>query len=509
MRPSLERVFLAIQESCRLLRMVRGARSAWKNGRPDSAYAAQATALLPGGVARLTLGHAEVSPAAQSDAPLRLSGLLEVELPDSAAQANGGKAAAATPLSPGALREEQMAVSHVAPGTDAALQPSPHHDTNATAGPGSVTADGVATEGAAVPEVVSATAAPIWLPAPPSQLQFPLASLVGTSPEARASAEAACQRSLSAAHSEPQSGPVLAEDPSAQGEAADTALLALAAVRARGAEGMSHQALSSCLLSRALPATEALARPTDAAGERPHGAQAAAGAGPTPRAKTPATDTVAAATTPLPPSPAATATAAAALRALLHHGLVRRVPGFNHVSYLASEHSQRYLLLPPYLPAHSLPQPPGPSARVAPAGASSTPNKGPATGAASASGDVAPTEQGPAGVPQQAPQAPGDTVNGEAGASAATTSAQPKAPLSATTPQPLQSAGQTNAVQQRDGSRPSGTIAPRAAPREQVVRPWLDHAGGINVPLWRDLTAKAVTLVLRHPGMGQPAPLIS
>ena len=58
----------------------------------------------------------------------------------------------------------------------------------------------------------------------------------------------------------------------------------------------------------------------------------------------------------------------------------------------------------------------------------------------------------------------------------------------------------TTAMTGEGDGRPRATSMPGSAPREQLIRPWLDHAGGVNVPLWRDLSAKAVTLVLRHPG---------
>ncbi len=475
-------------------------------------HAPQATALLPCGIARLTLGHVDVSPAAQQHAPLRLSGLLEVELPNASARADASQAAAGMLLSPDAARAKQMAASRVDVGTDAALLQTQHCGADAAASPGSGTADGAATTGGAAPELVSATAAPVWLPAPLSQPQFPLASLVGTSSAVRASAEAACQRSPTTAEDRaPQSGP----DPRAMTASSNTGIVAdrvvrraIAAVRAAGARGLSHQALSSYLLSPSSVQTEAPARQTDDGDDRPHPGQPAASAGPTPSAGSAATRTRVATVAPLLPDPAEMAAAADALRPLLHHGLVRRVPGFNHVAYVASEHSQRYLLLPPCLPAHTLPGPAGPSAPVAPAGTTAMPGNELARGAASASEDGVSTAAEPqVGVPQQAPQAPSGALDAEASASAATASDQRNTPSMATLPQPVQPAGRTHGVQQRDGGRPSATAAPRVAPREQVIRPWLDHAGGVNVPLWRDLTAKAVTLVLRHPGAGCCRPL--
>ncbi len=400
-----------------------------------------------------------------------------------------------------------MAASHVDAGTDAALLQTQRREADASALPSSGTADEVVTEGGIAHTVVAATATPVWLPAPLSTLHLPLASLVGTSPAARASAEAACVRSLRAAQDRgPQSGPnppVIADASSPPNAAADMVSRALAAVRAGGARGLSHQALGSCLLSNAPPQTEAPALQADAPDDRPQAGQPSASAGPTTPAGSAATYTRAAATTPLPPDPAAMAAATDALRTLLHHGLVRRMPGHSHVAYVASEHSQRYLLRPPYLPAPSLPRQPGQSAPVAVAGGSSMRAKESASGAASASADQGSTAaEPPTGVSQQAPQALSGAVEAEASASTATASAQSNVPRLAVTPESLQPAGRMNAVPQKDEGRPSTPGAPRAAPREQVARPWLDHAGGINVPLWRDLIAKAVTLVLRHPGTG-------
>ena len=485
---------------------------------------AQATALLPGGRARLTLGHAEVSSGAQRDAArpmsgpsqtpsagaMRLSGLLEVELPMAAAQAGASPASASKSTMQDAA-QLKTAASGGAPGMDAALQQTQHREAKAAAAESSDPAGGVATKDGAALEVVTAIATPVWLPAPLPQLHLPLASIVGMPSAARASAEAACQRSLTAAQErESQSGPdhpALAEGPQLQSDAADMVRRALTAVRASGAEGVTQWALGSRLLSPASAQTEAPAQQTDAASEPLRDAQLSAGGGPAPPPAKAANRTKAAATPPRQPDPAAMVAAADCLRPLLHHVLVRRVPGFNHVAYVASEHSQRYLLLPPHhLPAHALPTPPGPSAPVAPAGADSMPGEDHASDAALAS-EASMGAGTPAGVLQQAPQAPSGALNAKASTSAVTASAQSSTPTVATPLHLMQTAGQANAVRQGDGGQPPATAAPRVAPSKQVIRPWLDHAGGINVPLWRDLTAKAVTLVLRHPGTGSRQPL--
>ena len=256
----------------------------------------------------------------------------------------------------------------------------------------------------------SMTAAPLRLPAPLSQLPLPLASLVGTSPAARAAAEDVCQRSNLLAQQQGQQAspdhPTSLAHPDAASDAADVLRRALAVVRRAGGEGVSRQALASELLS---PGSSSQSQaphrqPVAAAAQLP---SAGAGAMPLPgRAAAPSSG--APLTALPPPAPAALAAATAALRALLRHGLVRRVPGFTHVAYVASEHSQRYLLLPPFPLADAVPRPPPFAVPGGPA-AVRTPSKGSVSGAAPASADAVPSAAAgpPPGGPHRSRQAAG------------------------------------------------------------------------------------------------------
>ena len=454
--------------------------------------------------------------------PVRLSARLIVELTRTAASGSrregnraAGVAASDFDAATAPSRAHAAGVRNVMSSRTAAVQAS---TPSAVGAPPAETLSSAATDGAApVARQVDggaaaemdagddvdhtrAAAASATLPAPDLQPPVPLASTLGGSAAARLEAEEACLR-----------------EAASPGSLVDAVRRALAALRRAGSEGLSHAALADCLRDVPTSPPEAHTPVETAAPDEHEAAEERTGQLPSDPglayAGTGATRS-ADASTPHP-EPAAMAAAAATLRLLLRHGLVWRVPGFHHVAYVASEHSQRFLLLPPFEPAPSVPRPTPPAAHASPtlgpaAATVTAPDAGP-----SADSAVASSEGGhDAASQQQPPQPPGGALlDGDAAGGAA----RQLPPVTSTAAE--DGAAGAAASQPKHGApRPSRSVAgleaasvnnsaarelpPRQIPlqREQVIRPWLDHAGAVNALLWHALCGKAVTIVLRHPG---------
>jgi len=139
------------------------------------------------------------------------------------------------------------------------------------------------------------------------------------------------------------------------------------------------------------------------------------------------------------------AAAGACLQHLVGYGLVRRVAGWAAHMYAASEHSQRFLV-------HPQPQQ-GCAPAALPAGAAG------AAGGQQGAAEPLLQEQQAAGGSAQAPRGDG-------------TAAAPAA----------------------------AAVGQQAGGPELLIKPWLDHRGHLNRPLYGALTQKAVNVALRNPG---------
>ena len=474
---------------------------------------AQATALLPTRGALLTLADTEVTPKVQRDVlppespyagPVRLSARLHVELSRTAARGSRYEADP-TPSAPGAA---EGTLSSEGAQSAASRQVSGGEASTADAG-----------SGAEHKRNAQPTA---LLPGPDARLSIPLASCVGTSVATRTEAEEACMREAASAspvarEHPPETG-TLSKEPLAACVGAEALRRALAALRRSGADGSSHAALASSL--RSAPTSTGTATIAAANAQTGQPAPDTSPAAPVSEV-VPSQD--AGAAVPLP-GPAAMAAAAATLRSLLRHGLVRRVPGFSNVAYVASEHSQRFLLLPQFDAAHPPPptlpgglevhaQVPGfgaveaqpvivtaivtaasvltSSEEVQPAAASQGPPL--AHGGAPVGGEAAAdaVRQLPSADVEGTPPGPDMAAVADSGAVASRSQPEQASPQPSPSAEGLEAVGDVAAQQ-----LPQSTVLPQ----EQMIRPWLDHAGAMNAPLWRDLSGKAVTLVLRHPG---------
>ena len=192
------------------------------------------------------------------------------------------------------------------------------------------------------------------------------------------------------------------------------------------------------------------------------------------------------------------------LGALLSAGLIRRVAGYQSWAYVAAEHSQCYL---PEAPAAQ--QAPGQGEGTAEPGSAAAadavaPQKVPVTTQAGASQDssemagkqpqlgsssgAAPMLEGHAGMPELQ-----DLAGAAAQAAAAHTDAR-KATIGAA------SSSTPDASNPSSGCHELSTDSESAA-NEATLLPWTDHQGRLNRPLWRALTQRAISLVIRHPGM--------
>ena len=192
------------------------------------------------------------------------------------------------------------------------------------------------------------------------------------------------------------------------------------------------------------------------------------------------------------------------LGALLSAGLIRRVAGHQSWAYVAAEHGQCYL---PEAPA--APQAPGQGEGDAEPGSAAAadavaPQKLPAAAQAGApqdsgeaangqprlgsSSSAAPVQEGRAGAPEL-----GDRAGAAAQAAAAHMGAR-----EATT-------GAASSITPGGSGPPNGSREVPAdgepAAGELMLLPWTDHNGRLNRPLWRALTQRAISLVIRHPGV--------
>lgn len=150
---------------------------------------------------------------------------------------------------------------------------------------------------------------------------------------------------------------------------------------------------------------------------------------------------------------------------LVRYGLARRVLGWAGACFVAAEHSERFLVHPQPLPG------------TAPAEGAATDAAGDASGGSAAGSGIVGVEAG-----------------GVAGP--VTTAAFAASPTAVQQHQP------GNQVAEAGDAAVAATAAQpgSAGSSELLVRPWLDHTGGLNQPLYCGLVGKAVNVLLRNPG---------
>ncbi|BDA44462.1 hypothetical protein COCOBI_05-6470 [Coccomyxa sp. Obi] len=192
------------------------------------------------------------------------------------------------------------------------------------------------------------------------------------------------------------------------------------------------------------------------------------------------------------------------LAALLRFGLIQRIGGYLAWSYVASEHSWRFLA-------------DGAGAQGLSAGAMQPPAE--ASGSAHAGSQ--PVQAASMGTMHEPVQATGAA---SASAAASGTSRPPrKKPTAAATPRDLRPAAAARngrGSADRGASQQAQQIDSRGGGREDVgaatgsqrepagdkgegtlLQPWSDHHGRLNEPFLRSLTQRAVSIVIRHPGI--------
>ena len=174
---------------------------------------------------------------------------------------------------------------------------------------------------------------------------------------------------------------------------------------------------------------------------------------------------------------------AALLAVLQKHGLIRRVPGFADWAYVASEHVLRYLPDPPNTGGSPLPP-------LAPDAACSGKVNAQLTRMLAS---LQPSRDSRS--PSPVSEVPGQASASQQAASAGMQAAQPM--------QEDPAAAVGNGV---GSSHAAGQQGPRAVQTDKaggadaVLMPWQDQKGRLNEPLWRALSQRAVSIVLRHPG---------
>ena len=444
----------------------------------------QATALLPVRGVRLELTDVTVEPAAIADkllpADARAAGMCRGPVDFSASVR---------------IRPADNAMHAVPTWVEAALGGQESRESMNKA-VGMLSCSGTGVSSASLPE--SDASAERFLP-----------SEVAQNPLVRAAAETACSEWLEFAGQLP---PLLQQ--------------VLAAIRATGAEGVSLASLAQTLDPvldphmdtkergelASQPEEEPVSLPADVGDIEPDVGITTDGQNPRGAAAQLASEGVRG--SPLPtPSQAAMAGASAYLCALKQHGLIRRVPGYSHVAFVAAEHSQRYIVSPltvqPLLTPLPLPLVSQPSAEpeagtlamASPSGAVEEPESG-------AAQENATTEMSlQEGSAVESSQADGSAAmdidipplcNGSPGEGGTEGGSSP----SATVQLPHHVAGESTPEEGLDESSAAATAATApAGKREVVTRPWLEYRGALNEPLWRELCMKAVTTVLRHPGV--------